>query len=77
MPGGGYDLASFKAIQMSNRSCKIQRPDGRIDLLARHLWHGRGHGVDARASNDDFGCFEQMVFERAVRRELRGDMDFE
>lgn len=28
------------------------------------------------ASNDNFSCFEQYVFERAVMRELSGDVDF-
>lgn len=29
------------------------------------------------ALNDNWECFEQMVFDRAVRRELSGDVDFE
>lgn len=29
-----------------------------------------------QAFNDNFSCFEQYVFERAVMRELSGDVDF-
>lgn len=29
------------------------------------------------ALNDNWECFEQMVFDRAIRRELSGDLDFE
>ena len=28
------------------------------------------------ASNDNFLCFDQYIFERAVMRELSGDVDF-
>lgn len=77
MPGSGYDLPSFKAIQMNSRSFKIQQSHGRIDVPALRLWQRDGRGVEVHAPNNDCECFEQMVFERAVRRELSGDVDFE
>jgi hypothetical protein len=62
---------------MSNRSLKRQKMDMRIGLRSRPILRGVGRAADTPAPNDNFGCFEQMVFERAVRRELSGDVDFE
>lgn len=77
MPGDGYNASSFKATQMNDQSFKIQRADGRTDVCPPHFRQCDGHEKHAGASKDDFECFEQMVFERAVRRELSGDVDFE
>lgn len=62
---------------MNDQSFKIQCADGHADVRARRFRQGDGHGTHAGAAKDDFESFEQMVFERAVRRELSGDVDFE
>lgn len=77
MPGDGYDATSFKAIQMNDQSFKIRRADGRADVPSRSFRQGDGHETQAGAPKADSESFEQMVFERAIRRELSGDVDFE
>lgn len=62
---------------MNDRSFKLQQMNRHIDLQAHPFWHGDDRAADASAPSDDSECFEQMVFERAVRRELSGDVDFE
>lgn len=47
--------------------------DNKLEQIARPT---HGSPSLAPAFNDNFSCFEQYVFERAVMRELSGDVDF-
>ena len=56
------------------RVIALPRCDQKPDRLAPRSMRDVRHLVPAL--NDNFSCFEQYVFERAVARELSGDVDF-
>lgn len=56
------------------RAIALPRRDQKPDRLAPPSMRDARHLVSA--PNDNFSCFEQYVFERAVARELSGDVDF-
>ena len=56
------------------RAITLLRRNQKMDRLAPWSLRDVRHLVPAR--NDNFSCFEQYVFERAVARELSGDVDF-
>ena len=57
-------------FQASARLCVEYRQSRSICESVRSI------AATSAASNDNFACFEQYVFERAAMRELSGDVDF-
>lgn len=56
-----------------SRAALQQMRDVRSDKAPRSTYLSAGL---TPASNDNFLCFDQYIFERAVMRELSGDVDF-